>query len=69
MKRIAEFKVKNKKVLENLIPEDEKTAFTDYDVVNVLKDRDDKGRRVLIVKCGSKYDFIFSETYSCCSGF
>lgn len=54
MKRIAEFKEKHKDILENLLPEDEKVAFTEHNVVNVLKDRDHKGRRVLIVNCGGK---------------
>lgn len=52
MKQIAEFKEKHKDCLEDLTPEDEKDALTKYDVVNVLKDRDHKGRRILIVKCG-----------------
>ncbi|XP_030752436.1 alpha-tocopherol transfer protein-like [Sitophilus oryzae] len=56
MKRIADFKEKHKNLLDNLLPEQEKEAFTQYDVVNVLKDRDDKGRRVLIVHCGSIWD-------------
>lgn len=56
MKRIADFREKYKSILNNLIPEDEKTAFTEYDVVNVLKDRDHKGRRVLIVHCGAIWD-------------
>lgn len=54
MKRVAEFKVTHKNVLENLMPEDEIEAFTKSCVVNVLKDRDSKGRRVLIVSVGGK---------------
>lgn len=57
MKRIAEFKEKHKAILENLLPEDEKVAFTDHNVVNVLKGRDDKGRRVLLVNAGGNYLF------------
>nr|CAH7740992.1 unnamed protein product [Callosobruchus chinensis] len=43
MKRIADFKESHKDILENLLPEDEKTAFTEHNVVNVLKNRDHKG--------------------------
>lgn len=56
MKRISEFKEKYKNVLDNLVPNDEKVAFTNHNVVNVLKDRDHKGRRVLIVNCGGSWD-------------
>lgn len=56
MKRIAAFKEKYKHILENLLPEDEKEAFTEYNVVNVFKDRDHKGRRVLIVNVGATWD-------------
>lgn len=55
MKRVAEFKEKYKNLLENLVPEDEKDAFTNHNVVNVLKERDHLGRRVLLVNCGGKY--------------
>ena len=56
MKRVAEFKEKHKNLLENLLPEDEKEAFTIHDVVNVLPNRDHKGRRMLLVHCGAKWD-------------
>lgn len=56
MKRIANFKEKHKALLNDLMPEDEKVAFTEHNVVNVLKDRDHKGRRVLIVNCGGSWD-------------
>ncbi|KAF5274944.1 hypothetical protein FQR65_LT04285 [Abscondita terminalis] len=56
MKRISDFKKKHKAILTDLLPEDEKQAFTDYQVCNVLKDRDHKGRRVLIVNCGGLWD-------------
>lgn len=52
MKRIADFKVKYSDLLDNLLPEDEKNAFVNHNVVNVLKNRDQKGRRVLLVNCG-----------------
>lgn len=56
MKRIAEFKEKHKQLLENLVPTDEKEAFTKHNVVNVLRERDHKGRRVLLVNCGGSWD-------------
>lgn len=54
MRRVAEFKRDNASLLDNLLPEQEKTAFLDHKVVNVLKGRDHKGRRVLIVSVGGK---------------
>lgn len=56
MKRIAEFKEKHKDLLENLVPTDEKEAFTQHNVVNVLKERDHKGRRILLVNCGGAFE-------------
>lgn len=56
MKRIADFKEKNKEFLENLMPEDEKDAFINHNVVNVLKNRDHKGRRVLLVNLGETWN-------------
>ncbi|KAK5646329.1 hypothetical protein RI129_004793 [Pyrocoelia pectoralis] len=56
MKRIADFKEKHKDLIGNLMPEDEKTAFINHNIINVLKNRDHKGRRVLIQNCGSNWD-------------
>lgn len=56
MKRIADFKEKNASLLNNLLPEHEKSSFLDYNVVNVLKGRDHKGRRVLLVNVGKTWD-------------
>ncbi|KAF2887462.1 hypothetical protein ILUMI_18711 [Ignelater luminosus] len=56
MKRIANFREKHKALLADLLPEGEKEAFTKHNVVNVLKDRDHKGRRVMIVNCGGSWD-------------
>lgn len=56
MQRIADFKVKNAALLDNLMPDDEKTAIFENNVVNVLKDRDHKRRRVLIVNAGKSWD-------------
>lgn len=38
------------------MPDDEKAAFTENNIVNILTSRDQKGRRVLIVNCGSEWD-------------
>ena len=54
MKRIAEFKRKYKHLFEGLLPEHEMKAFTNHNVVNVLTNRDHKGRRVLILNVGGK---------------
>ena len=56
MKRVAEFKKNNASLLNNLMPEDEKQAFLENNVVNVLKNRDHKKRRVLIVNAGKSWD-------------
>ncbi|XP_055642350.1 retinaldehyde-binding protein 1-like [Toxorhynchites rutilus septentrionalis] len=56
MRRIAEFKKYYHDLLHNLMPEDEKVAFCDHKVVNVLTNLDQKGRRVLVVNCGSLWD-------------
>lgn len=56
MKRVAEFKEKNASLFNNLMPEDEKVAFLENNVVNVLKERDHKNRRVLIVNSGKSWD-------------
>lgn len=56
MRRIAEFKRDYAETLKNLMPEDEKDAFVNNDVVNVLCDLDQDGRRVLIVNAGKVWD-------------
>ncbi|XP_049538613.1 clavesin-1-like isoform X2 [Anopheles darlingi] len=56
MRRIAEFKRSNQPLLDNLKPEEEKRAFVEHSVVNVLVNRDQKGRRVLLVNCGAAWD-------------
>uniref|UniRef100_A0A0C9R812 CLVS1_1 protein n=1 Tax=Fopius arisanus TaxID=64838 RepID=A0A0C9R812_9HYME len=56
MQRISDFKVKNAALLDNLVPMDERTAMFENNVVNVLKGRDHKGRRVLIVNTGKTWD-------------
>ncbi|XP_056629803.1 clavesin-2-like [Diorhabda sublineata] len=56
MKRITDFKEKNKGTLNNLMPEDEKEAITEHNVVNILTNLDHKGRRVLLVHAGETWD-------------
>ncbi|XP_069698210.1 retinaldehyde-binding protein 1 [Periplaneta americana] len=56
MKRVAEFKQKNSAILDNLMPADEERALLEHRVVNVLADRDQKGRRILITHNGSLWD-------------
>ncbi|XP_035740136.1 retinaldehyde-binding protein 1-like [Vespa mandarinia] len=56
IKRIADFKQKQAALLDNLIPSDEKKSFLEYNVVNVLKNRDEKRRRVLILNINKYWD-------------
>ncbi|XP_033334798.1 retinaldehyde-binding protein 1 [Megalopta genalis] len=56
MRRVAEFKDKNASLFDNLMPSDERTAFLEHNVVNVLKGRDHKGRRVMAVNSGKTWD-------------
>lgn len=54
MRRVAEFKKENASLLDGLLPEMEREAFLEHKVANVMKGRDSKGRRVLIVNVGGK---------------
>ncbi|CAK9814966.1 Retinaldehyde-binding protein 1 [Anthophora plagiata] len=56
MKRVADFKEKNANIFDNLMPEDEKTAILNTRMVNVLTNRDHKGRRVLMLNIGKTWD-------------
>lgn len=56
MRRIAEFKRDYAETVKNLMPDDEKESFVSNDVVNVLKNFDQDGRRVLVVHCGKIWD-------------
>lgn len=60
MKRVSDFKLKYKDILGDLMPEDEKLAFTEHNVVNVLTNRDQKGRRVLLVNVGGEFTIYIS---------
>lgn len=56
MRRIAEFKRDYADTLKNLMPEEEKDAFVNNNVVNVLTNFDQDGRRILVVHCGKVWD-------------
>lgn len=56
MRKIAEFKKNNLKLLKDLMPDQERKGFIEHNVVNVLTNFDSKGRRVLIVNCGAPWD-------------
>lgn len=56
MRTTAEFKKNNIEIIRNLMPEDERAAFCDYNVVKVLTNRDQLGRRVLVVNVGELWD-------------
>ncbi|XP_014253369.1 clavesin-1 isoform X2 [Cimex lectularius] len=56
MKKVSDFKVKHAAVIGSVLPDDEKSAMVDHNVVNVLVDRDQNGRRVLIANLGSLWD-------------
>jgi hypothetical protein len=59
IKRVAEFRVKNWALIGDLEPKTEQQRMLS-NVVNVIPERDQEGRRVLIVNCGGKqkYDFL-----------
>lgn len=56
IKRIADFKQKQAALLDNLIPSYEKKSLLEHNLVNVLKNRDEKRRRVLIINIGKFWD-------------
>ncbi|BES88672.1 SEC14 [Nesidiocoris tenuis] len=56
MKRAADFKVKYASTIKDLMPDDEKATLLDHKIVNVLANRDQHGRRVLIANLGSCWD-------------
>jgi len=56
MKRVASFKEKYSSVLKGLMPEQEEDSMTKHKVVNVLVDRDQDGRRILVANIGGAWD-------------
>lgn len=62
MKRLAEFRKKHAEVMKDLCPENEKKALLETRVLNVLVDRDQHRRRILIMNIGSVWDPSFLNT-------
>lgn len=56
MKREADFKEKNKDLLKDLMPEKLEKVMTEHNVVNVLVDRDQDGRRIMLHRAGGDWD-------------
>lgn len=56
MRRIAEFKREYSDTLKGLMPVNEEEAFINGNVVNILTNLDQDGRRVMIVHCGKIWD-------------
>lgn len=56
MKRIAEFRSKNKKLLDGLMPEHLERVILEHDGVNVLTTRDQDGRRIFVANVGKKWN-------------
>nr|XP_022914253.1 retinaldehyde-binding protein 1-like [Onthophagus taurus] len=56
MKRIANFRAKYKTLLYDLVPSQERDAIVNHNLINVLPDRDQLGRRVMIVYCGENWN-------------
>ncbi|CAO1314626.1 unnamed protein product [Diamesa serratosioi] len=56
MRRIAEFRKENFKLIGSISPDEDKEAFIEGNVVNVLTNKDQNGRRVLMVNCGGLWD-------------
>lgn len=52
MRRVAEFKEKNASLLKDLEPANEEQILLETNVVNVLVDRDQLGRRILVANVG-----------------
>lgn len=61
MIRIAEFRKEYASVVQGLMPEDERSSFEDHNIVNVLTNKDQHGRRVLIVNCGGSFLYSLIE--------
>ncbi|XP_073988221.1 clavesin-1 isoform X2 [Rhodnius prolixus] len=56
MERVADFKVKYANVIGKLMPDDEKKIMLEQNVVNVLVDRDQDGRRILLAHEGALWN-------------
>lgn len=56
LKKIADFRKDNEKIVKNLNPSEHKKAFTETDVLNVLIDKDHLGRRMIVLKQGANWN-------------
>ncbi|KXJ78767.1 hypothetical protein RP20_CCG003565 [Aedes albopictus] len=56
MRNVAEFQKNHHDLLHNLMPADLKNEMTNYNLVTVLTNRDQKGRRMVIVRMGEVWD-------------
>lgn len=56
MERVANFKVKYANIIGNVMPDDEKKIMLEQNVVNVLVDRDQNGRRILVANEGAQWN-------------
>ncbi|XP_017857918.1 PREDICTED: alpha-tocopherol transfer protein-like [Drosophila arizonae] len=56
LKNVASFRKENKALVHGLQVKDVQERFVKGSVINVLKNCDQKGRRVLIVNCGKLWD-------------
>lgn len=56
LRGIAEFRRDHEKVLQDLLPASMEKFLTEGNVVNVLKNKDHLGRRIMVVNCGKVWD-------------
>ena len=54
MKKFYKFKIKHKKVCEDLLPTNSRFVF-EQNLIHLQPRRDQNGSRILIIECGSKY--------------
>ncbi|XP_037035732.1 alpha-tocopherol transfer protein-like [Bradysia coprophila] len=56
LRKIAEFRRDNEKIVKNLDPIEHKKPFTETDVLTVLIDKDHLGRRIIVLKQGANWN-------------
>ncbi|GJQ65004.1 hypothetical protein Trydic_g595, partial [Trypoxylus dichotomus] len=56
MKHIADYRSRYRDTFYDLLPEQEKSSIVDNNVVNVLTNRDQFGRRILVINGGASWD-------------
>uniref|UniRef100_A0A1B0AZA8 CRAL-TRIO domain-containing protein n=1 Tax=Glossina palpalis gambiensis TaxID=67801 RepID=A0A1B0AZA8_9MUSC len=62
MKSVAAFRKENANLLHGLVIEQVKEKFLNSNVINILKNCDQHGRRVLIVNCGETWNPSYVNT-------